>query len=68
VVPYFGTKPIGSIEAPDLLEVLKRIEAKSIIDTAHRTREVCGRICIGDLYALAQQQLAQLRQPKSLRE
>ena len=35
---------MGSIEAPDLLEVLKRIEAKRVIDTAHRTREVCGRI------------------------
>jgi len=44
VVPYLGSKPIGSIEAPDLLEVLKRIEAKGVIDTAHRTREVCGRI------------------------
>ena len=27
-----------------MLEVLKRIEAKGVIDTAHRTREVCGRI------------------------
>jgi integrase len=44
VVPYLGNKPIASIEAPDLLEVLKRIEAKGVIDTAHRTREVCGRV------------------------
>jgi hypothetical protein len=44
VVPYLGSKPIASIEAPDLLEVLKRIESKGVIDTAHRTREVCGRI------------------------
>jgi integrase len=44
VVPYLGNKPISSIEAPDLLEVLKRIEAKGVIDTAHRTREVCGRV------------------------
>jgi integrase len=28
----------------NLLEVLKRIEAKGVIDTAHRTRDVCGRI------------------------
>ena len=32
------------VGAPDLLDVLKRIEAKGVIDTAHRTREVCGRI------------------------
>jgi hypothetical protein len=38
VVPYLSNKPISSIEAPDLLEVLKRIEAKGVIDTAHRTR------------------------------
>jgi hypothetical protein len=44
VIPYLGNKPIASLEAPDLLEVLKRIEAKGVIDTAHRTREVCGRI------------------------
>jgi hypothetical protein len=44
VVPYLGNKPIASIEAPDLLGVLKRIEAKGVIDTAHRTREVCGRV------------------------
>ena len=44
VVPYLGNKPIASNEAPDLLEVLKRIESKGVIDTAHRTREVCGRI------------------------
>ena len=44
MLPYLGSKPIASIEAPDLLEVLKRIEGKGVIDTAHRTREVCGRI------------------------
>ena len=44
VVPYLGNKPIALIEAPDLLEVLKRIEAKGVVDTAHRTREVCGRV------------------------
>jgi hypothetical protein len=43
VIPYLGNKPIASHEAPDLLEVLKKIEAKGVIDTAHRTREVSGR-------------------------
>jgi integrase len=44
VVPYLGSKPISAIEAPDLLAVLKKIEAKGVIDTAHRSREVCGRV------------------------
>jgi hypothetical protein len=44
VVPYLGNRPISAIEAPELLAVLKRIESKGVIDTAHRTREICGRI------------------------
>jgi integrase len=44
VVPYLGNRPIAAIEAPDLLDVLRRIEAKGISDTAHRTREVCERL------------------------
>jgi superfamily II DNA helicase RecQ len=43
LVPFLGSKPIGSIEAPHLLEVLKRIETR-VIDTAHCIREVCGRV------------------------
>jgi integrase len=44
VVPYLGNRPIAAIEAPELLEMLKRIEAKGIAATAHRTRAVCGRV------------------------
>jgi len=44
VVPYLGNRPISAIEAPELLAVLKRIESKGVIDTAHRTREICGRL------------------------
>jgi Arm DNA-binding domain/Phage integrase, N-terminal SAM-like domain len=35
VVPYLGNRPISAIEAPELLAVLKRIESKGVIDTAH---------------------------------
>jgi integrase len=44
VVPYLGNRPISAVEAPELLAVLKRIESKGVIDTAHRTREICGRL------------------------
>lgn len=44
VVPYIGNRPIAAIEAPDLLDTLKRIEAKNLPETAHRTREICGRV------------------------
>lgn len=42
--PYLGKKPIGSIEPPDLLAVLRRIEARGIRDTAHRVRSVASRV------------------------
>lgn len=42
--PYLGKKPIGSLEAPELLTVLRRIEARGIRDTAHRVRSVVGRV------------------------
>ena len=44
VFPYIGRDPIASITAPDLLRVLRRIEAGGIYETAHRVRSVCGRV------------------------
>lgn len=44
VFPYVGRKPIGSVEATDLLSLLRRIEGRGAHDTAHRARALCGRI------------------------
>ena len=44
VGPYLGNRPIAEIEAPELLMVLKRLERKGVLDTAHRVRAVCGRV------------------------
>ena len=44
VGPYLGNRPIAEIEAPELLAVLKRLEKKGVLDTAHRVRAVCGRV------------------------
>ena len=44
VFPWIGSKPIKSITAQELLSVLRRIEAKGIIETAHRTQQNCGRV------------------------
>jgi integrase len=38
IFPYLGSKPVAAIEAPDLLAVLRRIEARGAHDTAHRAR------------------------------
>ena len=42
--PRLGRRPISEIEAPELLSVLRGIEAKGNYDTAHRVRAVCGRV------------------------
>ena len=39
VFPWLGDRQIKSITAPDLLTILRRIEAKGTLDTAHRTKQ-----------------------------
>ena len=42
--PYIGDRPILEITAPELLRVLRRIESRGALDSAHRTRNTCGQI------------------------
>lgn len=44
VFPWIGAKPIAEITAPDVLSVLRRMEARNVLDTAHRVRFECGAI------------------------
>lgn len=44
VFPWIGSRPIIDIEAPELLMVLRRIESKGTIETAHRIRIICGQV------------------------
>jgi len=44
VFPYIGARPIHEIEAPELLQVMRRIEARGVIDTLHRALQNCGQI------------------------
>ncbi|MBN1586031.1 MAG: tyrosine-type recombinase/integrase [Candidatus Omnitrophica bacterium] len=44
VFPILGKVPIGEIIAPQFLEVLRRIEARGKIETAHRVRQSCGQV------------------------
>lgn len=39
-----GARPIAEIEAPELLQVLKRIEARDAYETAQRARADCKRV------------------------
>jgi len=42
--PWLGGQPIKSIAAPELLSVLRRIEARGANETAHRALQNCGQV------------------------
>lgn len=42
--PWIGSRPLKDILAPELLAVLRRIEARGVIETAHRALSDCSSI------------------------
>jgi integrase len=38
VFPYIGAKPIAEIKPPEILEVLRRIESRGVVETAHKAK------------------------------
>lgn len=44
LVPEIGAKPIGELTAPDLLAALRKIEKRGTHETAHRTKQLAGRV------------------------
>jgi len=44
VFPWIGARPIKAITAPELLTVLRRVEARGANETAHRALQICGRV------------------------
>lgn len=42
--PWIGQRPIAELKAPELLAVLRRIEERGAVDTAHRVKQNCGQI------------------------
>jgi integrase len=44
IFPWLGPRPIKEIKPQELLIVLRRIESRGVLDTAHRMRVVCGQI------------------------
>jgi len=44
VFPWLGKRAIKSITPPQLLDVLRRIEERGALETAHRVRSSCGQI------------------------
>ena len=50
IFPWLGSKSIAEITAPEILVVLRRIENRGAIETAHRALQDCGKIF---MYAIA---------------
>lgn len=44
IFPWVGKRPIASINPPELLSVLRRIEERGAVETAHRAHQNCGQI------------------------
>lgn len=42
--PLLGAKPIASLNAPDLLAILRKIESREAVETAHRARGYCSQV------------------------
>jgi integrase len=44
ILPHLKDTPIASITSLELLNVLRRIEARGTIDIAHRVKQICGQV------------------------
>ena len=44
VFPWLGRLSIGEIKAPQLLQTVRRVEARGAIETAHRVLQACGQV------------------------
>lgn len=44
IFPYIGKRPVTGIDAPELLDTLRKIEARGALDIAARVRGLCGQI------------------------
>ncbi len=44
VFPWIGDRPVGEVTAPELLAVIRRIEERGALETAHRALGNCGQV------------------------
>ena len=44
VFPQVGSRPIADIDAPELLEMLRKVEGRGTLETARRLKQTCGAI------------------------
>jgi integrase len=44
VFPQIGSRPIAEIDAPELLDTIRKIEQRGVLETARRLRQSCGQV------------------------
>ena len=44
VFPWIGKMPVSDVKATDVLAILRRIESRNLLDTAHRVKMDCGQV------------------------
>lgn len=44
VFPWIGAKPVADITAPELLAMVRRVEGRGAVETAHRALGNCGQV------------------------
>ncbi len=44
IFPWIGGRPVAEVTAPELLTVLRRIEGRGALETAHRALNTCGQV------------------------
>ncbi len=44
IFPWLGKRPVAEIKAPELLAVLRRIESRGALETAHRAMQNSGQV------------------------
>jgi integrase len=44
VFPWLGRRPTGEVNAAELLAVLRRVESRGALETAHRIHQICGQV------------------------
>ena len=44
IFPNIGSRPIAEIDASELLDALRKVEKRGVIETARRLRQLCGQI------------------------
>lgn len=44
IFPWIGQRPIADVKAPDVLAVVRRIEKRGALETAHRAIQNCGQV------------------------